>query len=159
MTIDQLSPEILRRGTILSIVETDRPVIESFTNGSEVYSMAFLKGIPMPYHVLVLYMAMRFAPHRSKGQMPAFYEINTFQLPMDGMLKKLWDRVELSPDTRTKISGHSRAGSVVENLVGELYSKMINEKEGTEESTTLFRSFIQRIEDDYQSSLIEPERV
>ncbi len=157
MNIDQIPADTLNRGIILSIVETERPVIESFTDGESIYTMAFLKGTPIPFNVLVLYMSMRFAPQRARGQMEKLYENSVFKFPQEEEVIQLWNRVEVPQDTRKYMESSGTANNAVMGLVNEMFTKLMNSE--AEETTASFRSLIHRIEDDYESSLIEPEKI
>lgn len=157
MNIDEIPTEHLNRGIVVSIMESEKPFIETFTNGKGVAPVVFLRGVPMPYGVFVLYMAMRFAPERSKGQMPKLHNGVTFLLPMEEELKRFWERVEMPTEMRTKMHRFGKLSPAVQELIRELYTA--HTKSDAEESKKSFREFIHRIEEDYESSLIDPVKV
>lgn len=157
MNINDIPTEHLNRGIVVSIMESEKPFIESFTNGNGVVPVVFLRGVPMSYGTFVLYMAMRLAPERSKGQMPKLYEGSTFRLPAEEEVKTLWERVEMPTEMRARLSGYSYRGSAIQILISELYN--VHTKSDADEAKKSFREFIHRIEQDYESSLIDPVKV
>jgi len=157
MNIDEIPTEHLNRGIVVSIMESEKPFIETFTDGNGLAPVVFLRGVPMPYSVFVLYVAMRFAPERTKGQMPKLYENGIFRLPAEEQLRAFWERVEMPTEMRSRLSGYSYRGGAIQELIRELY--VAHTKSDAEESKKSFREFIHRIEQDYESSLIDPVKV
>jgi hypothetical protein len=155
MNIEQIPSDCLNRGIVVSIMERERPFVETFTDGESLAPFIFMKGLPIPYGAFVLFMAMRFAPQRSKGQMPKFYDpVAGFQFAGDAAVKALWDRTEIPTEMREKIAKSQKPGTVIHDMVAELYGRLTNSD--AEEAKRSFRELIYRIEDDYQSSLIDP---
>lgn len=154
--------KVLTRGSVISVVDTERPVIETFADGEKLVPFAFLAGVPIPYNIFMLFMALRFAPNRSQAMMEDRYDGGEFFLPPDDHqnLTTLWSLCELPQPIKDEI-GHAMkpwtANRLIRRLVDELYTKHM---EGDDESAKAsFQTLIRRIDEDYTSSLIDPVKI
>lgn len=155
-------PKALLRGSVLSIVDTERPVIETFTDGKTVMPFAFLAGVPIPYNIFMLFMSLRFAPKCSQSMLLSRYENGEFCLPVEDHLKltNLWCLCELPPAIKAMVGGEMRpwtANHIIRGLVTDLYIKHIVADDDS--SKISFQRLIRRIDEDYVSSLIDPVRL
>lgn len=141
----------------MSLFDDEFPVIETFTDGEDILPVAYLHGLPMPYNVFILYLATRMAPQRTKGQMEKLYENGQFMLPSDGELLRTWERCTLPPGMAEKVAAKATASLMVRLAVVELFKKV--DKTDTDEAKDACRDLINRIEANYASSLISPERI
>lgn len=159
MNINKIPVDSILRGTIVSIMETDRPFIETFNVEGEIISIAYIAGLPIPFNTLIQFMAMRFAPNTSKSMMPSRYSQGTvFEMTKveRRRLTSFWKNVEMSPEVRalTKDDREQMPSIVISKKVEELFQKYINY-----ETVEPFKELIRRIDEDYGSSLLDPIQV
>lgn len=157
MSINKIPVEAIRRGTIISIMETDRPFIETFKVDGEIIPIAYIAGLPIPYQTLIQFMAIEFAPNTSKSMMPSRYSKSGTVFEMTAgerfNLSNFWDNVELSPEVRNSVSvpTEQMPSVVIAKKVSDLFQKYRNY-----ETVEPFKELIRRIDEDYKSSLLDP---
>jgi hypothetical protein len=165
MNINSISKELVR-GSVISIMETHRPIIESFTDGEKIITFAFLNGVPIPYEIFALFMAIRFAPKCSESMLKKNYMNGQFYIEPEERIKllELWSKCELptelsSPDVMQ--NQLSEPSALICGLINKLYSKhMVGEWVIDDDSAKAsFKELIHRIDEDYASSLINPIRI
>lgn len=161
MNINKIPVEAIRRGTVISIMETDRPFIETFDVDGEIIPIAYIAGLPIPFNTLIQFMAMRFAPKTSKAMMPSRYSHSysyIFEMTKAERRKLtgFWKNIELSPEVRelTKDDREQMPSIVISQKVEELFQKYSNN-----ETVEPFKELIRRIDEDYGSSLLDPIQV
>ena len=154
----------LTRGCVASMFEPERPVIETFTDGKAMSPIAFQCGVPMPYHIFMLFMAKRFAPSKTQSMLPQSYENGEFNLSKSGrlMLINAWSLADVPKLIKDRVAemavGPATAASIIRDLVNDLYTKHIV-PEDVDATRASFKKLINRIEEDYGTSFDDPVKI
>ena len=156
--IDRIPSEAFKRGVIASMMDTEKPALETFTDGKAVFPMAFVAGLPMPYPIFSLFLAHRLAPNRVQGAVAALHGGgNGLTEDQDVQIIHLWKRIDLPSELREEIVKSASTASLISRFVAEMVNRCVNSDET--DMTVQFRQLIIRIEEDYGSSLLDPVRV
>jgi hypothetical protein len=156
MNIDSIPAKAFVRGSVVSIIDKEKPVIETFTDGDGVVTVAFLHGIPIPFNTFMTYMAIRFAPKRSEAMLPGHFRGGKFWPPENEIevINRVWNKVDMPSEMRELIARQDTADTIF-GIVQQLYAAVLA-PDGEEEMAAAFKTFIRRIDEDYTSSLIDP---
>jgi hypothetical protein len=154
MNINDIPTTMLQRGAVISIIERDRPVVESYGHKDGTVTMVFLHGLPIPFMIFMLFMAIRFAPRRSMASMPKFYDGEKYRMPDDWALalETLWGSVQLPEDLRLWSAGMNPT-SILDKVVNDLYLRHTTGE--LEDACASFKQLIRKIDEDYEASLID----
>jgi hypothetical protein len=159
MNISHIPTSQLMRASVISIIDRDRPVIESFTNGEGVCTVVSLHGVPIPYSIFILHMAVRMAPMVSAKYLREDTLRSTdFVTQSMDILLETWKRAELPEEIKALLATGCPpalpAPIIVKKLVADLFDRLI--VANAETTRASFRELVIRMDEDYISSLVDP---
>lgn len=152
----------LTRGIIASKMMPEDVLCESFIHpDGTVQTVVFLNGLPIPYETFSLLMCFRIAPKSTQmvvqklGTPPS---IHGGDLPLEhrAMLYALWMGATL--DTHHQTNVNYGVGYAAYQAVSRLFDHLLGGKD-INESYALFGQVMDRADESYRSSLVDPTPV
>lgn len=153
-------------GCIVSMMDDERPFIHSFTNGERVQTIAFVNGLPIPFNLFVLILCTRMAPNRVAAQVPTRVRASERIILTDDenrRLAKFWRGIDLSAEMRERVAATQdgwdewKPVDAAKTVVNLMLSKHMTGEDET--SRERYVELIQKIDEDYAASLIDPRMV
>lgn len=157
--------EWLARGTIASMMDPSVALIESAKIEGEIETVAFVNGMPMPYETFSMLMLFRMAPKATSqiwlrqgvtqhegGKLPKWHAER---------LVRLVPNASLLPATHRSNAASSGVGYAAWCAVRDLYDLAAYGDRSADTSVVLtqFATLMDRIDESYVSSLIDPPEV
>jgi hypothetical protein len=142
----------------MSMMDPEYPVVECYTNGEDVFPMACLNGLPIPYNTFVFYFLHRYSPKVKKAVPWAFksnpdQELSEAELEADEILQ-FWESIDIPENMRKVVAKGRKLGSkhIIEEQISVMFERHIK-KETPQDSFLKMVSEIDRI---YANSFRDP---
>lgn len=160
----------LNRGIIASMMSPETALIETVLTKNGQMSVAFVNGMPIPYETFSLLMLHRMAPKSVNSIMiqQNVSQLSGFKLPPYHInaLNRLigsWSRI---PTTYHELSknknGNASFTTAAQIAVNNLFDRAAYGENGGADGKTgfaLFGAMMGRIEESYESSLLDPPEI
>lgn len=154
--IQDIPTKLITRGIIMSMMDTDYPVVECFTNGSKVVPVACLNGLPFPFDRFIFHFCNRFSPGETQRLAPWEFKKDPTVVydPETDELMKFWGTLDIPENARNFIANYKERGSesVMIEQISLLYERHCK-KENPQES---FLKMVNEVDRVYGNSFNQP---
>lgn len=158
-TFIDIPPEKITRGVIMSMMDTEFPVVECFVEGDHnIIPVACLNGLPIPWNVFVILFCTRFSKDRVKGSAPWVLEKKKARKdddpPEPDPIMDCWDKIDIPANMRKFIEENRAGGSddIMKAQIDLLFERHIM-KEVPQDS---FQRLVTEIDRIYSHSFANP---
>ena len=140
--------KLLQTTSLVSLMSPLQPLIETYEKDGEKETIAFMCGLPIPYAIFLTYFCASYITYvNSNGNYLQKEDINT--------LFEIWKSVELNKDIADMVN-ISQKEKRPEDVVSNIIVNMLAAYNLLENSNEQFKEMVYRLDQDYNTSIINP---
>lgn len=143
--------KLLQTTSLVSLMSPLQPLVETYEKNGEAETIVFMHGLPIPFSIFLTYFTAAYISYvNSNG--------NYLQKEDSNTLFYIWESVELNKDIVDMINisqRYKRPEDVISTVIGNMFSSYAI----LENSNEQFKEMVYRLDQDYNTSIINPIRI